>query len=475
MLTVVAFVLALGLLIAVHEYGHYRVAVACGVKVERFGVCTLPLGSADSDSRFERFLWFISKPVLRWKPRRQHPGQDTEFSIGLFPFGGYVSMLNEQVAPVAEHERHRAFNTQPLRHRAAIVAAGPLVNLLLAVVLYSIVNWMGVQEPRAVLGQPVAASLAAQAGLRGGEEVVRAGFDGALTDVVSFEDLRWRLTRGVIDGRDVTLELAGQGGQPTRTVVLPLSRMGAAEADPQMFRRIGLLAPWTRPELGEVIADGAGARAGLREGDVVRAVGDVPAVDGQHLRELIRASVNGAEPRTQHWRIERNGQEIGLDVTPEARQEGEAWVGRISAYVGSAPAMVTVRRGLVDGFWQGVVRTWEVSALTVRMLGKMLMGEASLKNLSGPLTIADYAGKSASLGLTQYLIFLALISVSLGVLNLMPLPVLDGGHLMYYLWEGLTGKGVSDAWMDRLQRGGFAVLLVMMSIALFNDVTRLFG
>ena len=279
----------------------------------------------------------------------------------------------------------------------------------------------------------------------------------------------------MIDGRDVTLELAGQGGQPTRTVVLPLSRMGAAEADPQMFRRIGLLAPWTRPELGEVMADGAGARAGLREGDVVRAVGDVPAVDGQHLRELIRASVNGAEPRTQHWRIERNGQEIGLDVTPEARQEGEAWVGRISAYVGSAPAMVTVRRGLVDGFWQGVVRTWEVSALTVRMLGKMLMGEASLKNLSGPLTIADYAGKSASLGLTQYLIFLALISVSLGVLNLMPLPVLDGGHLMYYLWEGLTGKGVSDAWMDRLQRGGFAVLLVMMSIALFNDVTRLFG
>ncbi|RYF40529.1 MAG: RIP metalloprotease RseP, partial [Comamonadaceae bacterium] len=182
-----------------------------------------------------------------------------------------------------------------------------------------------------------------------------------------------------------------------------------------------------------------------------------------------------SEPRPQTWRIERAGQPLNLQVTPEAREENGAWVGRVSAYVGSAPDMVTVRRGPVDGLWQGAVRTWEVSALTVRMLGKMLIGEASLKNISGPLTIADYAGKSASMGFTQYLIFLALISVSLGVLNLMPLPILDGGHLMYYLWEGLTGKGVSDAWMDRLQRGGFAVLLVMMSIALFNDVTRLLG
>ena len=166
---------------------------------------------------------------------------------------------------------------------------------------------------------------------------------------------------------------------------------------------------------------------------------------------------------------------VELEVAPAVAQDAGRAVGRIGAFVGAAPEMVEVRYGPLDGLWRGAVKTWDVSLLTVRMLGRMVIGEASLKNLSGPLTIADYAGKSASMGLLQYVVFLAMISVSLGVLNLLPLPVLDGGHLMYYLWEAATGRSVPDAWMERLQRGGVAVLLVMMTIALFNDVTRLFG
>jgi len=453
MLTFIAFVVAIALLIAVHEYGHYRVAVACGVKVLRFSIG-------------------FGKPLLQWQSRKS----GTHYVLALFPLGGFVKMLDEREAPVPPAERHLAFNTQSLRRRTAIVAAGPLANLLLAVLLYSVVNWSGVQLPAALLAPPVADSIASQAGLVGGERVLRAGLDGeADVEVRSFEDLRWQLTRGALEGQDVRLWVQGDTATSEREFVLGLSGLDSNDVDARMFQKIGLIGPMTRPVLGDILPDSAAAQAGLLSGDEVTQVDGKPIHDGQQLRQLIRQSAGNQVAATQLWTILREGRRLQLSVTPKVVLEQDQPVGRIGAYVGAPPELVLVRHGAFDGIWQALVKTWDVSTLTLKMMGKMLVGEASVKNISGPLTIADYAGKSAGLGLTQYLIFLALISVSLGVLNLLPLPVLDGGHLMYYLWEGVTGRPVSDAWMERLQQGGVAILMLMMSIALFNDISRLFG
>ena len=456
LLTLIAFVVALGLLIAVHEWGHYRMAVARGVRVLRFSIG-------------------FGKTIARFKPARQRPGQDTEFVIGAIPFGGYVKMLDEREAPVDQALRHQAFNTQPLASRALIVAAGPVANLLLAVLLYALVNWIGVQEPRALLAPPVAGSLADKAGLQGGELVRQAAPAGeALAPVASFESLRWVLTRAALDGQDLVLEVSRGADGRGRELTLPLSTLATRDPDAALFRAIGIVSPLSSPTVGEVMPGGAAERAGLQQGDVVRRVGDVPVHDGQQLRELIRASGASGPPPASPWLIERDGRALTLQVRPDAHEDKGQPVGRIGAYVGSQPEMVLVRRGAADGLWAGVVRVVEVSGLSLRLLGRMLVGELSLRNLSGPIAIADYAGKSASLGLTYYLAFLAFISVSLGVLNLLPLPVLDGGHLMYYLWEAVTGRPVAGVWMERLQYVGMSLLLAMMAIAMYNDiVTRL--
>ena len=343
-----------------------------------------------------------------------------------------------------------------------------------------------------MLASPLADSVAAQAGMKGGEWVTQAGFSPqAMQEVRSIEDLRWQLTEGALQGRDLLLRVVtGQGGRPAvsqnpsaespsfnREYLLALSALNATEIDAQLFRRIGLLGPWTPATIGEVRSGGAASKAGLLAGDVVLRIGERQVLDGQQLRDMIRTAgsspVAGGLAPSQVWQIERSGQTMLLPVQPQWQAEGTALVGKIGAFVGGAPEMVLVQYGFWDGLAGGLEKTWDVSVLSLKMMGRMLTGQASLKNLSGPLTIAEYAGKSASHSWSAYLLFLALISVSLGVLNLLPIPVLDGGHLMYYLYEAATGRSVSDVWMERLHRGGMAFLLLLMMVALFNDLVRL--
>ena len=452
-MTLLAFLLALGVLITVHEWGHYRVAVACGVKVLTFSIG-------------------FGKPLLQWKSRKPHAGQDTEFCISLIPLGGYVKMLDEHEGEVAAKDVEMAFNRQPLWARAVIVSAGPLANLLLAVCLYAATFWLGQYETQATFAAPVAGSVADVAGLRSGDTVLRAGPSAEqMHEVASLDALRWWVLQQ--DDLPVYLEVQPKGKQTPHLLALAGLPEGAVFKNSNAWQARGFTSAWSSAVLGEIQTGMPAHAAGLQRGDVVlRMDGDI-VVDGPALRALIRHSGQAQEPQPQVWDVSRAGRHLQIEVVPVRIAEGGQYVGRIGAQVGEPPAKVWIQYGLFDGLSKAVGQTAEVIVMTLDMLGRLLSGNASLDNLSGPLTMADYAGRSASLGLGAYLSYLALVSVSLGVFNLLPLPMLDGGHLLYYLYEACTGRPPSLEWLHGMQRVGLVILVALMAFSLFNDVVRL--
>jgi len=281
--------------------------------------------------------------------------------------------------------------------------------------------------------------------------------------------------RHALNQQPMQLSLTDAQGRGQRRVVLDLDRVAAREIDTETLRKIGLPGAFREPVMGEVRTGGPAAAAGLRAGDRIERIDGAAIVDAQPVFERIRAAVRDGAGVTMNWQVRRGGESLDIVVTPRVITEGARTFGRIDAAVGTMPERVLVRSGPVDGLAKGVQRTWDMSVLSLKMLGRIVIGEASVRNLNGPLTIADAAGQSAQQGLVTFIGFLAVVSLSIGVLNLLPLPMLDGGHLMYYLFEAVTGRPVSDLWLARLQRGGVAILLLVMSVALYNDVARLLG
>ncbi len=447
--TLVAFVVALGLLIVFHEFGHYLVARWCGVKVMRFSIG-------------------FGRPLVR----KRWGKDETEWVVAAFPLGGYVKMLDEREDEVAPEDLTRTFNRKPVAHRFAIVAAGPLANFLLAIVLYWLLFMLGISGMKPVLGPVTPATPAEFANFKMGETITKIGTE----PVATWQDARWLLLSHAVErSPSVTVETLGKEGEAA-SHRLDLSRIEADDLDADFLKKIGLSVyqPAMKPIVAQVVSNSAGNRAGLLAGDEILAVNGKKITLWEELVQQIRASPG--IPLT--LKIQRETTIVDIEVIPDAHTESGEKIGKIG--IGPQIDRNELEKLLVEISYpagtavvRAINKTWETSVFTLQMLWKMVAGEVSWKNVSGPITIADYAGKSAQMGLSSYLAFLALISISLGVLNLLPIPMLDGGHLMYYVIEIVKGSPLSVRTTEIGQQIGMLLLFSLMAFAIYNDVSRL--
>ncbi len=444
----VSFLFVLAVVIVIHELGHYWVARWCGVKVLRFSVG-------------------FGKVVLM---TRRGPDQ-TEWALSAIPFGGYVKMLDGREGPVPVEDQHRAFDQQSVAKRMAIVVAGPLANFLLAIVLYAATYMIGFQEPRAKIAGPQDGTAAAQAGFREGDEIV--AINGK--KIRAWPDVRWELIDLAVTRTGAQVDVVDSRERAhTRTLDLSGVTIDSREGDPLTTLGLRIFRPSIAAVIGVLEAGRPAIQAGIQSGDRVTAVNGEPVADWQAFVNRVMASPG----KVLEVEVVRNGGRKLFDVTPATIERNGQTIGRIGAGVREDPdafkgLYVDQNYGLFEALQRATIKTWDMSIFSVRMMWKMLTGELSWRNLGGPVTIADYAGQSAALGWLPFVTFIALISISIGVLNLMPIPILDGGHLLYYLVELVKGRPLSDRILEYGQRVGFAILLVLMGFAFYNDISRL--